>query len=92
MIFIQLVVCFLCPSLCELDKNHITSQTIGDSFYHIFTTPYLFLLTLFFEGRGVGIHNVIPKNYHMSDITLTSWEICDKQTSLIVVAQDHCLT
>jgi hypothetical protein len=28
----------------------------------------------------------------MSDITLTSWEICDKQTSLIVVAQDHCLT
>jgi hypothetical protein len=23
----------------ELDKNHITSQSMGDSFYHIFTTP-----------------------------------------------------
>jgi hypothetical protein len=43
---------------------------MGDSFYHIFTTPYLFLLTLFFGRRGVGIHNVITKIYHMSVITL----------------------
>jgi hypothetical protein len=71
-------VCFLSLSLgegienthIELDKNHITSQNMGDSFYHIFTTPYLFLLPLFFEGLGVGIHTVISKNYHMSDITL----------------------
>jgi hypothetical protein len=41
---------------------------MGDSFYHIFTTPYLFLLTLFFGRRGVGIHNVITKIYHMSGI------------------------
>jgi hypothetical protein len=59
----------------ELEKNHITSQNMGDSFYHIFTTPYL--LTLFFEGRGIGIRNVISKNYHMSDITLISKKICD---------------
>jgi hypothetical protein len=45
-----------------------------DSFYHI----YLYLLTLFFGGRGVGIHNVISKNYHMSDITLISRKIYDK--------------
>jgi hypothetical protein len=25
---------------------------MGFSFYHIFTTPYLFLLTLFFGGQG----------------------------------------
>jgi hypothetical protein len=23
----------------NLDKNHVTSQNMGDSFYHIFTTP-----------------------------------------------------
>jgi hypothetical protein len=40
----------------ELDKNHIKSQNMGGSFYPIFTTPYLFLLTLFFEECGVGIH------------------------------------
>jgi hypothetical protein len=51
----------------ELDKNRITLQNIGDSFYHIFTTPYLFLLTLFFRGCGIGIYNVISKNYHMSE-------------------------
>jgi hypothetical protein len=28
---------------------------MGDSFYNIYTTPYLFLLTLFFEGSDVGI-------------------------------------
>jgi hypothetical protein len=77
MIFIQQVVCFLSPSLGELDKNHITSQNMGDSFYHIFTTPYLFFLTLFFKWRGVGIHDVITKIYHMSVITLISWKICD---------------
>jgi hypothetical protein len=51
---------------------------MGDSFYHIFTTPYLFLLTLFFGRHGVGIHNVITKVYHMSVITLISRKICDK--------------
>jgi hypothetical protein len=51
---------------------------MGDSFYHIFTTPYLFLLTLFFGRHGVGIHNVISKNYHMSVITWISRKICDK--------------
>jgi hypothetical protein len=45
---------------------------MGYSFYHIFTTPYLFLSTLFFGRRGVGIHNVITKNYHMSIITVIS--------------------
>ena len=87
------VICFLSNELCvfypralargqkthnELDKNHITSQTMGDSFYHIFTTPYLFFLTLFFKWRGVGIHDVITKIYHMSVITLISGKICDK--------------
>jgi hypothetical protein len=52
---------------------------MGYSFYHIFTTLYLFLLTLFFWRRGVGIHNVITKIYHMSVITLISRKICDKQ-------------
>ena len=36
MIFIQLVVCFLSPnhgSEIEMDKNHITSQTMGDTIY-----------------------------------------------------------
>jgi hypothetical protein len=71
MIFIQRVVCFLSPSLGDLDKNHITSQNMGDSFYHIFITPYLFLLTLFFGMRGVGIHNVITKKYHIQDIKMS---------------------
>jgi hypothetical protein len=53
----------------ELDKNHITSQSMGDSYNPI---------TLFFEGRGVGIHNVISKNYRMGDITLISRNTCDK--------------
>jgi hypothetical protein len=39
-------------------KSHITSQNIGDSFYHIFTTPYLFLFTLFFGRLGVGINTL----------------------------------
>jgi hypothetical protein len=52
---------------------------MGDSFYHIFTIPYLFLLTLFFGNRGVGIHDVITKKYHMSVITLISRKICDKK-------------
>jgi hypothetical protein len=51
---------------------------MGDSFYHIFTTPYLFFLTLLFKWRGVGIHDVITKIYHMSAITLISGKICDK--------------
>jgi hypothetical protein len=51
---------------------------MGDSFYHIFTTPYLFFLTLFLKWRCVGIHDVITKIYHMSVITLISGKICDK--------------
>jgi hypothetical protein len=45
----------------ELDKNHITSQNMGDSFYHIFTTIKRILYPLIFGLRGVGIHNVISK-------------------------------
>jgi hypothetical protein len=52
---------------------------MGDSFYHIFTTPYLFLLTLFYGRRGVGIHNVITKIYHMSVTTLISRKMCDNK-------------
>jgi hypothetical protein len=67
-IFIQRVVYFLSPSLGKGIKNtswiKIISQNMGDSFYHIFTTPYLFFLTSFFGRRSVGIHNVISKNYH----------------------------
>jgi hypothetical protein len=59
-------------------KNHITSQNMGDSFYHIFTTNIPILYTLFFGLRGLGIQNVISKNYHMSVITLISRKICDK--------------
>jgi hypothetical protein len=54
------------------------------SFYHIFTTPYLFLLTLFFGLRGVGIHNVITKIYHICVITLISRKICDNLHYMII--------
>jgi hypothetical protein len=47
---------------------------MGYSFYHIY---------LFFRLHGVGIHNVISKNYHMSDITLISRKICDKMKYLM---------
>jgi hypothetical protein len=59
---------------------------MGDSFYHIFTTQYmyLFLFTLINEGCGVGIHNVISKNYHMSGITLISKKTCDKILSFLI--------
>jgi hypothetical protein len=53
----------------------ITSQDMGDSFYHIFTTNIPILYTLFFGIRGVRIHNVISKNYHVSDITLIERKI-----------------
>ena len=56
---------------------------MGDSFYHIFTTPYLFFLTLIFKWRGVGIHEVITKIYHMSVITLISRKIIDKKHQII---------
>jgi hypothetical protein len=36
-----------------------------------------FFLTLLFKWRGVGIHDVITKIYHMSVVTLISWKICD---------------
>jgi hypothetical protein len=85
MIFIQRVVCSLSPSLGEgientheLDQNRITSQTMGDSFYHIFTTNIPILCAFSFGLNGVGIHNMISKCYHMSDITLISMKICDK--------------
>jgi hypothetical protein len=35
-------------------------------------------IPVFFGMRGVGIHNVITKIYHMSVITLISRKICDK--------------
>jgi hypothetical protein len=70
----------------ELDKSHITSQSMGDSFYHIYTTPYLFLLTSFFGQRDVGMHNVISKNYHMSDITLISRKTCDNKRPMSHIA------
>jgi hypothetical protein len=68
----------------ELDKNHITSQSTGDSFYHIFTTPYLLFVYFTLRMYGVGIHNEISKNYQMSDtyITLISRKICDKDIYL----------
>jgi hypothetical protein len=44
-----------------VDKNHIASQNMGDSFDHIFTTNMPILYTLFSGLRGVGIHNVILK-------------------------------
>jgi hypothetical protein len=45
----------------------------------MFTTNIPIVYTLFFGLRGVGIHNVISKSYHMSVfITLISRKICDK--------------
>jgi hypothetical protein len=35
-----------------------------------------------------GIHNVILKHYHMSDITLISRKICDKITYLLLYLVD----
>jgi hypothetical protein len=97
MIFIQQIVCFLSPSLGEgieitqRDKNHITSQNMGDSFYHIFTPNIHILNTLFFGLRGVGIHNVVSKSYRMSDITLISRKICDKK-EFIDILDDLVIT
>ena len=48
---------------------------MGDSLYRIYTANIPNLHTLFFGLCGVGIHNVISKNYHMSDITLISKKI-----------------
>jgi hypothetical protein len=50
---------------------------MGDSFYHIFTTPYLFFLIICSLDM-IGIHSVIAKNYHKSVITLISRKICHK--------------
>jgi hypothetical protein len=62
MIVIQRVVWFLSPSLGELDKNHIKSQNMGDSFYHIFTTNIPILYTLFFESydHGKAYNGLVP--------------------------------
>jgi hypothetical protein len=69
MIFIQRVVCFLSPSLADGIEN--TTSWIKTISHHkpweILFIKYLFLLTLSFGGHGVGIHNVISKNYHMSE-------------------------
>jgi hypothetical protein len=54
--FLSIKLFFPSLSLGELDKNHITSQNMGYSFYHIFTTHTFF--SLFFGRRGVGIKNV----------------------------------
>jgi hypothetical protein len=64
----------------RFQEHCITSQNMGDSFYHIFTTNILISHTLFLWLHGVGIHNVISKNYHMSDITLISRKICDNMS------------
>jgi hypothetical protein len=39
------------------------------------------LYILFFGLCGVGIHNEISKNYHMSDIALISRKICDNNVA-----------
>jgi hypothetical protein len=56
-------------------------------FKNIFTTPYLFLLTLFFGKHGVGIYNVITKIYQMSFITLISRTNCNKCSYMLVCDQ-----
>jgi hypothetical protein len=43
----------------EVDQNHITSQNMGDSFYHIFANPYLFLFTLFFRCDKGNLFNTL---------------------------------
>jgi hypothetical protein len=91
MIFIQFVVCFLSPSLIQLvvcflipepwrgDRKHTKSYHItnhGRFFLSHIYHPMPVLLPLFFEGRGVGIHNVISK--------IITWVIlhwCDKLSS-----------
>jgi hypothetical protein len=65
---------------------------MGDSFYHIFTTNIPILYTLFFGLRGVGIHNVISKNYHMSDITLISRKIYDKMNTTVALNLETNMT
>jgi hypothetical protein len=64
--------------MCTLRDVNIGSPMVCERFlYHIFTTPYLFLLTLFFVGRDVEIHSVISKKlshewYHI-DIKEDMW-------------------
>ena len=84
MIFIQRVVCFLSPSLGEGIEN--TTSWIKIISHHktweiLFITylPPTYLFCIFYSFDLVaGIHNVISKNYHMSDITLISRKICNK--------------
>jgi hypothetical protein len=59
---------------------------MGDSFYHIFITPYLFLLTSFFEARGVGIHNAISKNISHS---YQRKYVINKHMTLIFFSDHH---
>jgi hypothetical protein len=47
--------------------------------WEILFITYLPPHTWFFKWRGVGIHDVITKIYHMSVITLISWKTCDKE-------------
>jgi hypothetical protein len=60
---------------CDLDLNKFLPLS------RVIYFPVSFVVywqLLFFGLPGVGIHNVISKNYHMSDITLISRKICDK--------------
>jgi hypothetical protein len=82
------VIWFLSNELCvfyppSIGEGIVNKQRIGHhKTWEIFITylpPHTcFLLTLFFGGRGEGIHNVMKKNNNMSDITLISMKICDK--------------
>jgi hypothetical protein len=45
------------PMFCDVIWCLSNELWVFYPFYHIFTTTYLFLLTLFFEGRDVRIHN-----------------------------------
>jgi hypothetical protein len=76
-IFIQLVVCCLSPSLGKgientqgaAEKSHHYIKH-GRFFLSHMYHQQLFLLTLFFEGYGVGIHNIYYQKIITSDITL----------------------
>jgi hypothetical protein len=65
-----------------LDKNHKPLE--------ILFITHLLPTHLFFGFRGVGIHNVISKNYHMSDVTLISRKICDKMLYRMVLDPEIC--
>jgi hypothetical protein len=51
---------------------------MGDSFYHISTTPYPFFIYFILQIAWRRNTQCDIKNYLMSDITLISRKICDK--------------